>query len=166
MSRVHVTKERAGWYTVAGWHLVKTDSYGGDGAVDWIATDNAATARRVADAYRHGQRISFAGSGGLGGVDFRNVFNTLRDAKCWATTTHRGESPPGQTIGDKRQVVVEEDFDGQEPILKWYLVTQVLVAIAEFEPGFQVLDYDWEDEEYHGPFATEAEADAERTITA
>ena len=72
----------------------------------------------------------------------------------------------GQTIGDKRQVILEEDFDGQEPILKWYLVTQVLADITEFEPGFQVLDYDWEDEEYHGPFATEAEADAERTITA
>ena len=69
-----------------------------------------------------------------------------------------------QTIGDKRQVVVEEDFDGQEPRMKWYLVTQVLVAIAEFEPGFQVLDYDWEDEEYHGPWATSALAEAARTI--
>ena len=100
MSRVHVTKERAGWYTVAGWHLVKTDSYGGGGAVDWIATDNAATARRVADAYRHGQRISFTGSAGRVRsirVGFCNVFNTLRDAKRWATTTTTGARAPHRT---------------------------------------------------------------------
>lgn len=52
--------------------------------------------------------------------------------------------------------------DGSGPPVCWWVYRQYLVGVTEYEPGFPVLDEEWDDDDSWEPlyFDTEAEAEA------
>jgi hypothetical protein len=66
------TKIRSGWYVSRGHHIVETERYGNDKALDWVVVTSEEEAYRIF----HGNEIR----------TYVGVFNRLKDAVEWLKT--------------------------------------------------------------------------------